>query len=34
LKENKIEKVLIVGLTTPHYVSTTTPMSDNLGFET
>ncbi|MED3886785.1 isochorismatase family protein [Priestia megaterium] len=34
LKENKIEKVLIVGLTTPHYVSTFTRVSDNLGFET
>ncbi|MED0963427.1 cysteine hydrolase family protein [Bacillus paramycoides] len=34
LKENKIKKVVIVGLTTPHCVSTTTRMSDNLGFET
>jgi nicotinamidase-related amidase len=34
LKENKIEKVVIVGLTTPHCVSTTTRMSGNLGFKT
>ncbi|WP_394514097.1 isochorismatase family protein [Priestia aryabhattai] len=34
LKENKIGKVVIVGLTTPHCVSTVTRMSDNLGFET
>ncbi|MBY0064448.1 MULTISPECIES: isochorismatase family protein [Priestia] len=34
LKENKIEKVVIVGLKTPHCVSTVTRMSDNLGFET
>ncbi|MGR6342334.1 isochorismatase family protein [Priestia megaterium] len=34
LKENKIEKVVIVGLTTPHCVPTTTRMSDNLEFET
>ncbi|PEO42936.1 cysteine hydrolase family protein [Bacillus pseudomycoides] len=34
LKENKIKKVVIVGLTTPHCVSTTTRMSGNLGFET
>ncbi len=34
LKENKIEKVVIGGLTTPHYVSTVIRMSDNLGFET
>jgi nicotinamidase-related amidase len=34
LKEKQIEKVVIVGLTTPHCVSTTTRMSGNLGFET
>ncbi|WP_242274187.1 cysteine hydrolase family protein [Bacillus cereus group sp. BfR-BA-01310] len=34
LKENKIKKAVIVGLTTPHCVSTTTRMSGNLGFET
>jgi nicotinamidase-related amidase len=34
LKENQIEKVVILGLTTPHCVSTTTRMSGNLGFET
>ncbi|RAS75580.1 cysteine hydrolase family protein [Priestia endophytica] len=34
LKENNIRKVVIVGLTTPHCVSTTTRMSGNLGFET
>ncbi|MCW9134111.1 cysteine hydrolase [Bacillus paramycoides] len=34
LKANKIKKVVIVGLTTPHCVSTTTRMSGNLGFET
>ncbi|MCY8233951.1 cysteine hydrolase family protein [Priestia endophytica] len=34
LKENNIQKVVIVGLTTPHCVSTTTRMSGNLGFET
>ena len=34
MKENKIEKVVIVGLTTPHCVSTVTRMSNNLGFET
>ncbi|PFD29227.1 cysteine hydrolase [Bacillus cereus] len=34
LKENKIKKVVIVGLTTPHCVSTTTRMSGNMGFET
>jgi len=34
LKENSISQVVIVGLTTPHCVSTTTRMSNNLGFET
>ena len=34
LKENNIRKVVIVGLTTPHCVSTTARMSGNLGFET
>ena len=34
LKDNNINKVVIVGLTTPHCVSTTTRMSGNLGFET
>ncbi|WP_242274591.1 cysteine hydrolase family protein [Bacillus cereus group sp. BfR-BA-01310] len=34
LKANKIKKVVIVGLTTPHCVSTTTRMSGNMGFET
>ncbi|MEH7266429.1 isochorismatase family protein, partial [Priestia megaterium] len=34
LKENQTEKVVIVGLTTPHCVSTTTRMSGTLGFET
>ncbi|MEK4563856.1 cysteine hydrolase family protein [Alkalihalobacillus sp. FSL R5-0424] len=34
LKEMNIEQVVIVGLTTPHCVSTTTRMSGNLGFDT
>lgn len=34
LKENKIETVIITGLTTPHCVSTTARMSANLGFNT
>lgn len=34
LKETNIEHVVIVGLTTPHCVSTTTRMSGNLGFHT
>lgn len=34
LRANGIEKVVIVGLTTPHCVSTTTRMSGNLGFDT
>ncbi|MFI8708912.1 cysteine hydrolase family protein [Bacillus sp. NPDC077411] len=34
LRSNGIEKVVIVGLTTPHCVSTTTRMSGNLGFDT
>ncbi|MFK3938104.1 cysteine hydrolase family protein [Alkalihalobacillus sp. NPDC078783] len=34
LKELNIEQVVIVGLTTPHCVSTTTRMSGNLGFDT
>ncbi|MEN0642424.1 cysteine hydrolase family protein [Alkalicoccobacillus gibsonii] len=34
LKEMNIEHVVIVGLTTPHCVSTTTRMSGNLGFHT
>lgn len=34
LRANDIEKVVIVGLTTPHCVSTTTRMSGNLGFDT
>ncbi|MCM2677546.1 cysteine hydrolase family protein [Alkalicoccobacillus plakortidis] len=34
LHENKVDEVVIVGLTTPHCVSTTTRMSANLGFKT
>ncbi|MDL4843063.1 cysteine hydrolase family protein [Aquibacillus rhizosphaerae] len=34
LKNNNISTVVIVGLTTPHCVSTTTRMSGNLGFDT
>lgn len=34
LKSNEITTVVIVGLTTPHCVSTTTRMSGNLGFKT
>lgn len=34
LREHHIKEVVIVGLTTPHCVSTTTRMSGNLGFNT
>lgn len=34
LRAEKIETVIITGLTTPHCVSTTTRMAGNLGFET
>lgn len=34
LHENNITDVVIMGLTTPHCVSTTTRMSGNLGFNT
>ena len=34
LRTNKINTVVITGLTTPHCVSTTTRMSGNLGFDT
>ncbi|WLV24917.1 cysteine hydrolase family protein [Aciduricibacillus chroicocephali] len=34
LREHSIEKNIIVGLTTPHCVSTTARMSGNLGFAT
>ncbi|MEK4922704.1 cysteine hydrolase family protein [Cytobacillus sp. FSL R5-0569] len=34
LKSNELKSVVIVGLTTPHCVSTTTRMSGNLGFNT
>ncbi|XBT19819.1 isochorismatase family protein [Priestia flexa] len=34
MKEHQIDTFVIVGLTTPHCVSTTTRMSSNLGFKT
>src|SRR5258708_9450043 len=34
LDNAKISKLVIVGLTTDHYISTTTRMAGNLGFET
>lgn len=34
LREREINEVVIVGLTTPHCVSTTARMSGNLGFDT
>lgn len=34
LDDKKIKEVVVAGLTTPHYVSTTTRMSGNYGFKT
>ena len=34
LQEKEIQTIVIVGLTTPHCVSTTTRMSGNLGYQT
>jgi nicotinamidase-related amidase len=34
LENQKITKLVIVGLTTDHYISTTTRMAGNFGFDT